>query len=625
MKRIFTLFLALLTVFAVTKAADVVFNVVVPTPTYECWLVGNLNGWNNNQHKMNKVDDTHYTLTLDEATFADGHTASTIRYKYLSGGGDWAYVEKDAAGAEITDRWYTVSDTVQTWAMVFNPNVEAIVADIVVEAYVAKNITELYVTGSFNGWLSPGSEGTQMEWIEADSDAEGNFFRDTIHTEDANKLIYKFAAGPAWVYEQSAGDLKLSDPNTKSVYHENMEFKRIYPGAANLKTVTITTTAPAGTQHLYMMGSHLGWDGKSWAGTRIADGKFVFEIPNMDLMEYKYYYARDWGTEEKTAAGEDVSNRKMDAQLALTQNDVVEAWSENWSNPVSPNLSANFDDGFGTATVVGTPTNGAGKIGNGYVGADASYLKYDISSFVGSSMTVAFMYKVNATPDRSGIIGIGNPDSIVGGTLWNNHFVQGMHLFRENSAGLQRIKSAVGFGTDAAWNDGVDIAADADWAHVVIAVGNGESKIYVNGQLASNGNVATVGASAMNTAMDITNCTTLELGISTNFESQGWNHHADLSSFDNLEVYNTSLTDFQVQGVMWRATELKNVSLNSIKAFYSNGALNISNFEGNVAIFDVTGKLIANKVIENGSANISLSQGAYILKTDAANFKLMVK
>lgn len=625
MKRIFTLFLALATVFAVTKAAEVTFSVVVPTPTYECWVVGNFNGWNNNQHKMNKVDDTHYTLTLDEATFADGHTSSTIRYKYLSGGGDWAYLEKDAAGAEITDRWFAAQDTVQTWAMTFNPNVAAIVADIVVEAYVAKNITELYVTGSFNGWKSPGSEGTKMEWIEADSDAEGNFFRDTIHTEDANKLIYKFAAGPAWVYEQTAGDLKLSDPNAKSVYHENMEFKRIYPGAANLKTVTITATAPAGTQHLYMMGSHLGWDGASWAGTRVADGKFVFEIPGMDLMEYKYYYARDWGTEEKTAAGEGVSNRKMDAQIAVTQDDAVEAWPASFSNPVSPQLSVSFDTDFGGATVVGTPTTAAGKVGNAYVGADASYLKYDISSFIGSAMSVSFMYKVNATPDRSGIIGIGNPDSIVGGTYWNNHFVQGLHLFRENSGGLQRIKSAVGFGTDAAWNDGVDIAADADWAHVVIAVGNGESKIYVNGQLASNGNVAKVGASAMNKAMDITNCSTLEVGISTNFESQGWNHHADLSMIDNLEVFNVALTDFQVQGVMWKATELKNVSANNAKAFYANGALNIPNYNGNVAIFDVAGKMITNNVVENGTINISLGQGAYILKTNTGNFKLMVK
>lgn len=625
MKRIFTLFLALVTVFTFTKAADVVFNVVVPTPTYECWLVGNLNGWNNNQHKMTKVDDTHYTLTLDEATFADGHTASTIRYKYLSGGGDWAYVEKDAEGAEITDRWYSESDTVQTWAMVFNPNVEPIVADIVVEAYVAKNITELYITGSFNEWLSPGSEGTQMEWIEADSDAEGNFFRDTIHTEDANKLIYKFAAGPAWVYEQVAGDLKLSDPNVTTVWHENMEFKRIYPGAANLKTMTINVTAPAGTQHLYMMGSHLGWDGKSWAGTRVADGKFVFEVPNIDLMEYKYYYARDWGTEEKTAAGEGVTNRAADAQIATTKDDVVEAWNANFSAKIAPKLSANFDDGFGAATVVGTPTTAAGRMGNAMVGADASYVKYDISGFVGSSMTVAFLYKVNAVPDRSGILGIGNPDSIAGGTLWNNHFVQGMHLFRESSAGLQRIKSAVGFGTDAAWNDGVDIAADADWVHVAVAVGNGESKIYVNGQLASNGNVAAVGASAMNTAMDITNCSTLELGISTNFESQGWNHHADLSMFDNLEVYDASLTDLQIQSVMWAATDVKSVSVNNLNAYYVNGALNIPNYNGSVAIYDVTGKLIANKEVENGIMNISLGQGAYILKTNSANFKMMVK
>ncbi|MFT3754040.1 MAG: hypothetical protein QM800_14570 [Paludibacter sp.] len=98
MKRIFTLAIALMSMFAalqLVSAANVVFNVTVPVPTYQCWIVGNFNGWNNNQHQMTKVNDTHYTITLDDATFAAGITQANIKYKYLSGGGDWAYVEKE--------------------------------------------------------------------------------------------------------------------------------------------------------------------------------------------------------------------------------------------------------------------------------------------------------------------------------------------------------------------------------------------------------------------------------------------------------------------------------------------------------------------------------------------------
>lgn len=625
MKRIFTLLIAFLSVWAVSNATNVVFNVTVPNPTYECWIVGNFNGWNNNEFKLTKVDDTHYTITLDDATFKDGVTQETLKYKYLSGGGDWAYVEKDAADAEISDRNYSAADVVETWAITFNPNVAPIVADIVIEIYAPKAVTELYVTGSFNGWKSPGAEGTKMNWIEADSDAGGNFFNDTIHTEDANKLAFKFASGPSWVYQQTQGDLKLTDPNAKSVFYDDITFQRIYPGAANLKTVTITATAPEGTQHMYMMGSHLGWDGASWTGTRIADGKFVFSVPNIDLMEYKYYSARDWGTEEKNADGSNAANRTLDAQIATEQTDVVANWNTGWSENVNPHYSLNFNDGLDALTKVGTPTAVDGYQGKSYMGAADSYIKIPAVDILNPEMSISFMYKVNATPDRASIIGFGNPDSIVGGTLWNNHFVQGLHLFRENSGGMQRLKAAIGTGKDASWNDGYDIAADANWANVCIVVGKGETKIYVNGQLGTNGNVAAVGASAMSKAMDLTNCSEIHLGNDANFESQGWNHHSDLSMFDNLAIYKIALSDLQVKKASWLATELQNIQASANKAYFADNALNIANYNGKLAIYDVTGKMVVNSVMQNGNMPMSLNQGIYMIRTENANYKLLVK
>jgi hypothetical protein len=328
MKKIFTFFIAFISVFATTKAADVVFNVVVPTPTYQCWVVGNFNGWNNNLHQMTKVDDTHYTITIAESAFTDQTvTQANIKYKYLSGGGDWAYVEKDATGAEISDRNYAATDTVKTWAMTFNPNVAPIPADILIEAYVAKAVTELYLTGSFNGWKSPGADGTKMTYSAADSDANGNFYSMTIHTDDANKLAYKFAAGPSWTYQQTAGDMKLADPTVKQVLHDSVPFNRIYPGLANCKTVTMNVTVPANTANLYMMGSHLGWDGTSWAaGTKNNDGTFTFVIPSQDLFEYKYFNGQSWDNFEIDAAGTGVGNRTADAQIKTTFNDVIVDW-----------------------------------------------------------------------------------------------------------------------------------------------------------------------------------------------------------------------------------------------------------------------------------------------------------
>jgi hypothetical protein len=330
MKRIFTLFIALAVVFAAAvQVAAIEFKVVVPTPTYQVWVVGNFNGWNNNQHKLNKIDDTHYSLTIPDDQL-DGKTAADIKYKYLSGGGDWAYVEKGKTGEEISDRNYPgvgANDTVRTWALVFNPNVAAIEKDVKVDVYVPKAVKECYLTGSHTSWASPGSEGTKMDWIEAESDASGNLFRKTIHTLDANKLIYKFASGPSWVYEQDSSDLKMPDVTQNDVFHFMPKFKRIYPGAANLKTITINVTAPAGTDSVFIMGSHLGWNGSSWTpGVKNQNGTFTFTVQNVDLIEYKFYKGRNWSFEEKKADMSGMDNRKADAQVALIFNDVIAAW-----------------------------------------------------------------------------------------------------------------------------------------------------------------------------------------------------------------------------------------------------------------------------------------------------------
>ena len=67
---------------------------------------------------MTKVDETHYTITIAEATTAMG-------YKYCSGPG-WEYVEKDANGEEIADRTYSENDVVATWLAVYEPTITGV-------------------------------------------------------------------------------------------------------------------------------------------------------------------------------------------------------------------------------------------------------------------------------------------------------------------------------------------------------------------------------------------------------------------------------------------------------------------------------------------------------------------
>ena len=85
----------------------VTFNVTVPEGTPACYICG---AWDWNTFKpMTKVDDTHYTLEIAEATKDHG-------YKYTCGEG-WEFVEKDAEGNDLTgDRTWSENDVVAAWA-----------------------------------------------------------------------------------------------------------------------------------------------------------------------------------------------------------------------------------------------------------------------------------------------------------------------------------------------------------------------------------------------------------------------------------------------------------------------------------------------------------------------------
>ena len=84
----------------------VTFNVTVPEGTEACYICGE---WDWTTFKpMTYVDDTHYTLTIDNAT-------KDHKYKYTFGEA-WAYVEKNADGSDVQDRTWTENDVVAAWA-----------------------------------------------------------------------------------------------------------------------------------------------------------------------------------------------------------------------------------------------------------------------------------------------------------------------------------------------------------------------------------------------------------------------------------------------------------------------------------------------------------------------------
>lgn len=187
------------------------------------------------------------------------------------------------------------------------------------------------------------------------------------------------------------------------------------------------------------------------------------------------------------------------------------------------------------ATMVGT-TGFAGEVHNGtnsFKSATDSYLTYPITGIFGNEFSGSFWYKVNANPDRSGILTVGNNIA--------EDRTQGFRLFREGDTANQRIKLNVGYGTGESWNDGglIDVAA-GQWVHIAFTVSATETNIYFNGVL--------INTASMSAAPSWTGCTTLSIGSGAPTFSY-WGHLSDSSSMDDLRLFNKALTQTEVQAI----------------------------------------------------------------------------
>ncbi len=224
--------------------------------------------------------------------------------------------------------------------------------------------------------------------------------------------------------------------------------------------------------------------------------------------------------------------------IALSQSQVTQMVAQS-SQTLYMSFNGSFTDSVHDmdATVVGNPGfAGEGYAGsNAYKGATDSYLTLPLSTLaLGSEFTFAFWYKVNSTPDRSGILTAGaNADD-------RN---QGFRLFREGSPTEQRIKLNVGTGSGETWNDGDVINVTAgDWVHVAFTVSTTQTKIYLNG-------VAVANIGTLSGPIDWTGCSDLVIGSGGPTFSY-WDHKSDTSAMDELRAFNKALSQAEIQSLM---------------------------------------------------------------------------
>lgn len=192
------------------------------------------------------------------------------------------------------------------------------------------------------------------------------------------------------------------------------------------------------------------------------------------------------------------------------------------------------------ATTVGSPGfAGESYAGNNaYAGATDSYLTIPTEGLLSNQFTASFWYKVDANPNRAGILTVGPPDE--DNPDAQNNRTSGFRFFREDAGGMQRFKLNVGTGDGESWFDGGS-AADVDpttneWIHLAFTISESEAVVYINGNVVSQNSFAGV---------DWTGCDILSI-MSGAPRFTGWNHLSDLSYMDELRIFNVALSQSEI-------------------------------------------------------------------------------
>lgn len=197
---------------------------------------------------------------------------------------------------------------------------------------------------------------------------------------------------------------------------------------------------------------------------------------------------------------------------------------------------------FQSATVVGAPsfTDDALNGTNAYVGATDSYLTFPAEDLKTQEFSAVFWTKLNAVPDRAGLLVMSPPLDAAGG----NVLTSGYRFFRENANGLQRFKLNAGTGAANTWVDGGE-AADVDpaagkWVNMAFTISGGLASVYIDGNL-----VQQVPFNGIDwTDVDVMSI----MSGAPNFS--GWDHKSDLGYMDELRLFNKSLSQTEIQMII---------------------------------------------------------------------------
>ncbi len=194
------------------------------------------------------------------------------------------------------------------------------------------------------------------------------------------------------------------------------------------------------------------------------------------------------------------------------------------------------------ATVQGNPGFENGIVGRAYAGANNAYLTFPSAGLTNDEFSAVFWYRVNASPDRAGILVIGPPDTNNPDNM--NNRTSGFRLFREGSAMNQTIKLNIGNGENDNWFDGGPAASinpsAGEWVHVAITISQTQAAVYLNGQPVSQGTFP---------GIDWSGTDIISIGSGAPRFAE-WGHLSDTSLMDELRLFSRALTQDEILGII---------------------------------------------------------------------------
>ncbi|HQG67079.1 MAG TPA: hypothetical protein PLW20_00555, partial [Paludibacteraceae bacterium] len=123
--------------------------------------------------------------------------------------------------------------------------------------------------------------------------------------------------------------------------------------------VTIIATVPAGTERVWIMGSHLGWNWNNLKeGTKNQDNTFTFLVENVMSFEYRLYNWPDWGYPEVGEAdpNTELPNRQAQYDPTNPANNTIHITVWGWKQQAPSAVANVFFDRYQVKTVNRTIT-----------------------------------------------------------------------------------------------------------------------------------------------------------------------------------------------------------------------------------------------------------------------------